>query len=140
MTILSVTSLVNKVYGNKILLEHFSTISFMLSMAAFSSVAGLSSRSRQRLASPKKYPKSLVPCPLSVNLLIPAVEIDCSYPAEHESRKVKRQNMSFTGRPMCYCPTSSALLGEIGGEKNVQNTLVEHLFIPSIQMGGKSSM
>lgn len=41
--------------------------------------------------------------------------------------------MSFTGRPGCVIVLLSSP-GEIEG--NAQNTLVEHLFIPSIQMGG----
>ena len=65
--------LINKVYGIKF---YWNTPTFIYVVyGGFpGTMAGLSSQSRQRPHCLKKYSKYLVLCPLSVSLLIPAVE------------------------------------------------------------------
>lgn len=130
---------VDKVYGIKFY-WNTSTFIYVVCGCFPATMAGLSSQSGQRLHCLKKYSKSLVPCPLSVSLLIPAVEYQITLTLQ--SMKTGKSKGKINHLLEDQCVIALFLLNswvKLEG-KNVQNTVVEHLFIQSMQMGGKSPM
>lgn len=136
MTILSHLLLSIKLYGIKFY-WNTSTFIYVVYGCFPATMAVLSSQSRQRPQCLKKYPKYLVTCLVSVILLIPAVEYQIAVTLQ--SMKTGKSKGKIYNLLEDQCVIVLLLLNSrVKLEKNnVQNTLVEHLFIQSIQMGGQ---